>query len=211
MNKQSQPDLDRDDRNLRAVRAAQAGGDAIALRTALGQLVGPYWEWARSIAFGKLSGVPDRAGNAEVIAQEVTAKLTELAVKEPEDADAPMHILARIWLMIFLRRYWRRHGRDKGKMFSVAEIPFESETEISDDQQSLLREALEFVPYIDGLSEGDRELLTERMLLGLTPEQSAARRGIPRGTLDTRYSRALDRARRKRRELDVREPDEGAA
>src|SRR4051794_35196753 len=113
MNNDSQPDLDRDQRHLRAVRAAQATGDAIALRTALGQLVGPYWVWARSIAFGKLTGVADRAGDAEVIAQEVTAKLAELVVKKPDDSDAPVHILARLWLDIFLKRYWRAQGREK--------------------------------------------------------------------------------------------------
>lgn len=96
-------------------------------------------------------------------------------------------------------------------MLRVAEMTPEGEIPIGDDQQSLRRQAMEFAPYIEGLSEADRELLAERMLLGLTPEQSAARRSIERGTLDTRYSRALGRARQRRRELDVRDPGEGAA
>lgn len=211
MNNDSHPDLARDERNLRAVRAAQAADDSVALRTALGQLVSPYWEWARSVAHGKLAGAADRAGTADVIAQEVTAKLAELVVKEPEDSDAPVHALARLWLTIFLRRHWRAHGREKKKMLRVAEMTPEIEIEIGDDEQSLRREAMEFAPYIAGLSEADRELLTERMLLGLSPEQSAARLGIGRRALDTRYSRALGRAREKRRELDVRDSDEGAA
>src|SRR4051812_17684150 len=113
MNKDSQPDLARDQRNLRAVRAAQAADDPVALRTALGRLVSPYWEWARWIAFAKLSGVADRAGDAEIIAQELTTKLAEIVVKDEEEGDAPVHILARIWLGIFIKRYWRAHGRHR--------------------------------------------------------------------------------------------------
>jgi DNA-directed RNA polymerase specialized sigma24 family protein len=211
MTDDASPDEARDQRHLKALKAARAAGDGAAEREALGKLLAPYWQWARTVAYGKLAGAPDRAGNSEVIAQEVTAKLAELVVKEPEAGDAPVHVLARIWVGFFLKRYWRARGRDKKKMLRVAEMTPERDIEIGDDQQSLRREAMEFAPYIDGLSEADRELLTERMLLGLTPEQSAARRGIARGTLDTRYSRALGRAREKRRELGVRDPGEGAA
>lgn len=211
MNKDSQPDLDRDDRNLRTVRAAQAAGDQAALRTALGQLVSPYWAFARSVAYAQLSGAADRAGTADVIAQEVTAKLAELVLKQPEVGDAPIHILARIWIGFFLKRHWRGVERYQKKKLRVAEMTPESADVVSDDEQSLRRQAMEFAPYIAGLSDGDRELLTERMLVGLTPEQSAARRGISREALNTRYSRALGRAREQRRKLDVRDPDEGAA
>lgn len=210
MNNDSQPDLDRDERNLRAVRAAQAAGDQEALRSALGALVGPYWGFARTYAYGKLAGAADRAGTADVIGQEVTAKLAQLVLKEPEEGDAPIHILARLWVRIFLKRHWRAAGRDQKKLMRVVEMTPDGAEEIGEDEQSLRREAMEFAPYLTGLSEADRELLTERMFMGLSPEQSAARRGINRQALDTRYSRALARAREQRRKLDVRDPDEGA-
>jgi DNA-directed RNA polymerase specialized sigma24 family protein len=211
MNKDSQPDQDRDDRNLRAIRAAQASSDQEALRTALGRLLSPYWAFARSVAYARLSGAADRAGTADVIAQEVAAKLAELVLKEPEVGDAPIHILARIWIRIFLQRHWRGVERHQKKILRVADMTPESAAMVGEDEQSLRRQAMEFAPYIAGLSDGDREVLTERMFLGLTPEQSAARRGISREALDTRYSRALARARAQRRKLDVRDPDEGAA
>ncbi|MHB8695017.1 MAG: sigma factor-like helix-turn-helix DNA-binding protein [Solirubrobacteraceae bacterium] len=193
---------------MKAVRDAKASNDTLALREALGQLVSPYWEWARWIAFGNIAGVDDRAADAEVIAQELTAKLAQI-VKDEEDIGIPFDILARVRLRICLKRYWRAHG--KNQSFPVLEMPEDVEPWAGDEQQSLRRQATEFVPYLDGLPERDRELLIERLFLGLTPEQSAARHDMTRGALDVAYHRALKRLRERRRELDVREPDEGAA
>jgi RNA polymerase sigma factor (sigma-70 family) len=208
VNSDSRPDRTRDERNLAAVREAKVANDTLALRGALGQLVSPYWEWARWIAFGNLAGVDDRAADAEVIAQELTAKLAQI-VKDEEDIGIPFDILARVRLTICLKRYWREHGTSRS--FPVAEMPDDAETSAGDEQQSLRRQATEFVPYLDGLPERDRELLIERLFFGLTPEQSAARHDMTRGALDVAYHRALKRLRERRRELGVRESDEGAA
>lgn len=94
MTDDSSPDAARDERHLEQVRAARAAGDLAAERAALGQLLNPYWEWARSIAFGQLVGVPDRAADAEVIAQEVIAELLKI-LKRDGWPDTPFHHLAQ--------------------------------------------------------------------------------------------------------------------
>jgi RNA polymerase sigma-70 factor, ECF subfamily len=207
MNDDSHPDRARDERNLAAVRDANADGDEVALRDALTELVVPYWGWARTIAYSKLDGVDNRGAEADAIAQEVIAELVTIVKRE--DIAIPFHLLASINLKFFIKRFFRTRQRTRSD--PVAEIPPANEVEVGDDQQSLARQAMEFAPYLDGLSERDRELVTERMFLGLTPEQSAARHGISREALDVAYHRALNRLRKNLCSRDVRKPDEGVA
>lgn len=190
------------------MRAARAVGDLAAERAALGQLLNPYWEWARSIAFGQLVGVSDRAADAEVIAQEVIAELLRI-LKRESHPDTPFHLLARANMTFFLRRYWRKKGRDQSFPMAPTELP--DEMGVEDRHQSLDKQQQEFSPWLDGLSDRDKELLTERLFFDVRPEDAAARRGMTRGALDVAYHRALNRLREMRSAGDVREQDEGAA
>jgi RNA polymerase sigma factor (sigma-70 family) len=207
LNDDSHPDQARDERSLRAVRDAKAAGDEVALRDAVGKLVVPYWGWARTIAYSKLDGVDNRGEEANAIAQEVIAEMVTIVKRD--DISIPFHLLASVNLKFFIKRFFRTRQRTRSD--PVAEMPPAYEVEIGDEQQSLARQAMEFAPYLDGLRERDRELVAERMFLGLTPEQSAARHRISREALDVAYHRAMNRLRKNLRDRDVRKPDQGVA
>ena len=132
------------------------------------------------------------------------------ALNKRLDFPVPFHAVVAANREYALKDFWRdfpsARRQRRATRTSCPTSPVRRES-----NPNAFEQARVFAPYLDGLCERDRELLTERMLLGLTPQQSADRRGIPRGTLDTRYSRALNKAREKRRDLDVRNPDEGAA
>jgi RNA polymerase sigma factor (sigma-70 family) len=59
------------------------------------------------------------------------------------------------------------------------------------EQPTLADEARELRERITGLSGRDQRMLAERMLLGLKPEEIAARHGVRRQVVDTATSRAL--------------------
>lgn len=188
--------------------AARAAGDLAAERAALGQLLSPYWEWARSIAFGQLMGVPDRAADAEVIAQELIAELLKI-LKRDIVPDIPFHLLAQANVGFVLKRYWRAKGRDNSFPMAPSELP--DQTGVEDRHQSLDKQQQDLAPWLDGLNDRDKELLIERLFFDVRPKDAAARRGMSRGALDVAYHRALNCVRKMRREGDVREHDEGAA
>jgi RNA polymerase sigma factor (sigma-70 family) len=62
---------------------------------------------------------------------------------------------------------------------------------VAPEQPTLADEARELRERITGLSGRDQRMLAERMLLGLKPEEIAARHGVRRQVVDTATSRAL--------------------
>ncbi len=69
------PDAARDEVHLQAVRHARGAGDLHAAREAMGQLLGPYWAWARLVAYAKLERVPNRDADAGDVAQNLIERL----------------------------------------------------------------------------------------------------------------------------------------
>jgi RNA polymerase sigma factor (sigma-70 family) len=72
------------------------------------------------------------------------------------------------------------------------------------EQPSLADEARALRDRIAGLSGRDRQIMAERMLLGLKPEEIAGRHGVHRRVVDTATSRALKKLQASDELSDVR-------
>ncbi len=208
MKDDASPDEARDERYLRALRAARAAGDAPAEREALGKLLAPYWEWARSIAYGRLVGVSDRSGEAEVLAQQLTLRLFR-ALDRKTEFERPFHVVARVNLSWVIKTFWQRKAGNKSDAVDPADMP---DVEAADDEtQSVRMQLLQFAPWLDGLGDRDRKLLFERIFLDVPPETVAEHLGIEPNAVNVALFRALDRARQNQPATDVSDPTEGAA
>jgi RNA polymerase sigma factor (sigma-70 family) len=202
------PDESRDEHYLRALRAARAAGDTGAERAALGQLLTPYWEWARSIAYARLAGVADRAGDAEVIAQLLTTKLFGVVSRKTE-FESPFHVVARVNLRWIIDTYWKQKAANKSDAVDPMEMP---DLEVVEDEiQSFDKQVIEFAPWLDGLSDRDRRLLCERIFFDLSPDTVAERFGIKPNAVNVALFRALERARENQASPVVSDSAEGAA
>lgn len=198
------PDQARDDLNLQTIRAARAAGDAMAEREALGKLLAPYREWGRSIAFAKLSGVGDRAGKAEVIAQDLMVRLVH-ALNRTTEFRQPFDVVARVNLDWAIKDHWRARKRDLSGAVDPADLEG-----IEDEGQSLAEQAHDFAPWLAGLPDRDRALLCERIFFGLSPETVAERHGLTPNAVNVALSRALARVRKNQPPPDVSDPAQGA-
>jgi DNA-directed RNA polymerase specialized sigma24 family protein len=208
VNNDPSPDADRDELHLAALRASRAARDVAAEREVAGHLLGPYWEWARSIAYARLTGVPDRAGDAEVIAQQLMLLLFQLLGRKTE-FKSPFHVVARVNLRYLIIRYWQKRAGNKSDATDPLDFPaFEG---VEDDIQSLDKQVIEFAPWLNGLSERDRRLLCERIFFDISPESVGERLGITANAVNVGLFRALDRARQNQPSPDVSDPAQGAA
>jgi len=211
MTEDPSPDAARDERNLRALRAARASGGSAAEREALARLLEPYWGWARSIAYAKIHGVPNRQADADEIAQELIGRLVK-ALNTKLEFDAPFHIVTAKNLTWTIADYWRRRGREEAHPLGPAEMPEDPDThEEVEETASTTEQARAFGAYLEGLSERERELVTERIFLDMTPAQIAARHGMSRPAVDTALHRALAKIRRSGKLDDVRKRYEDTA
>ncbi len=208
----SSPDAARDEINLQALRDARNARDVAGERDALARLLAPYSLWGRSIAYAKINGVPNRSADADEIAQELMSRLVK-ALNAKLDFEMPFHVVAAKNLVWAIRDYWR--GSDAEKAFPLdphniaadeAIAPTTDEAVISPTDQ-----ARAFGPYLDGLSERDRELVIERIFLDMTPGQIASRHGMSRGAVDTAMHRLLHRLRESPQLDDVRNRRESTA
>ena len=204
-------DAARDERNLRSLRVARASGDSAAERDALARLLEPYWGWARSIAYAKIRGVPNRQAAADEIAQELVGRLVK-ALNKKLEFDAPFHLVAAKNLTWAINDYWRRRAREKAYPLDPAEMPGDRDTHgVVEETTSTTEQARGFDAYLDGLSLRDRELVTERIFLDMTPVQIASRHGMSRAAVDTALHRALAKIRQSGKLDDVRKQQEETA
>ncbi|HUY58504.1 MAG TPA: sigma-70 family RNA polymerase sigma factor [Solirubrobacteraceae bacterium] len=211
MTEDPSPDAARDERSLRTLRAARASGDSAAGREALARLLEPYWGWARSIAYAKIRGVPGRQAEADEIAQELVGRLVK-ALNKKLEFDAPFHIVAAKNLTWAINDYWRRRAREKAHPLDPAEMPEDRDTDgVVEEATSATEQARAFDAYLDGLSQRERELVTERIFLDMTPVQIAARHGMSRAAVDTALHRALAKIRHSGKLDDVRKRYEETA
>lgn len=201
----SSPDAARDETNLQAMRDARTAGDLAGERDGLARLLAPYWVWGRSIAYAKINGVPNRAADAEEIAQELMRRLVK-ALNAKLDFQTAFHVVAAKNLEWAVRDYWRGRGNEKAfplDPHAIAEDEAIAPT-TEDAAIAITDQGRVFGPYLNGLSARDRELVIERIFLDMTPAQIAARHGMSRGALDTAMHRVLSRLRQSPQLEDVR-------
>ncbi len=197
----------RDELHLRAMRDARAADDLAAERHALGKLLGPYWEWGRSIAYAKLDGVQNRDGVADDVAQNLIERLIK-ALKKKLDYNA-FHVLAAMHLKWAINDHWRDQYGEEAVPRDPQELPDDRDTD--GEPESLGRQVAAFEPYLAELEDRERELVTERIFLDMTPVQIAARHGMRREAVDTALHRAFKKLRGGPLLQDVRKRYEGTA
>lgn len=183
----------RDERFLRQARRARGAGDAGAEREAISRLLGPYWAWARTIAYGRIDGVDDPATDAEEIAQELMRRLV-LTLARKLEFDTSFRAVASVNLDYAVKDYWRRSARARSKAVDPGEL---AEVEAQPGAPGEGEDLDSLRPYFDGLSERERRLAHDRFVLDLSPSEIARRHGMKRGAVDTAMSRILGKMRKK--------------
>ncbi len=211
------PDAARDATNLQALRDARGVGSVPGERDALTRLLAPYAQWGHSIAYAKINGVPNRSADADEIAQELMSRLVKL-LNEKLDFEMPFHVVAAKNLEWAILDYWRARGSeaafpvDPGTIADGMGTDDEVITPTADEAViSASAQALAFGPYLEGLSERERELVIERIFLDMTPAQIAARHSMSRGAVDTAMHRVLNKLRQSPQLDGVRSPRESTA
>lgn len=182
---------ERDERLLRRARAARAAGDVAGEREAITRLIEPYWNWGRSIAYGKISGVDDPAADAEEIAQDLLRRLAQL-LRTKLEFNSSFRGVAIANLNFAIKDYWRRSSRTRSKPVDPGELvaidPRPAEPSAEETTSDLNH-------YFAGLSERERELAHERLVLDRSPAEIAERQGMKRGAVDTAWHRIVKKMR----------------
>ncbi|HXQ88476.1 MAG TPA: sigma-70 family RNA polymerase sigma factor [Solirubrobacterales bacterium] len=194
----------RDERFLRRARAARAAGDAVPEREAISRLLEPYWSWARSIAYGKIVGVDDPAADAEEIAGDLLRRLARVLERKLE-FDTSFRTVAFANLSYAIKDYRRRSARNESTPVDPVEL---SEVDARPDapRAEEMTDALQ--PYLSGLSERERQLAHDRLVLDLSPSEIGERHGMKRGAVDTAMHRIFKKMR-KNAPAGVRDRDLG--
>ena len=208
MTDDASPDAARDERNLQALRDARAEDDDFAARSALADLLDPYRQVTRSIAYGRLEGVPNRADEATRVAQDVMVRVIA-ALNKHLDFPMPFHIVVGVNREFALKDFWREYLGEKATARDPIELP-DLAGAVQPDP-NVFEQARIFEPYLAGLTSLERDLVVERIFLDMTPQQSADKRGMKRNAVDQAYHRAGKKLRANRPSPDVREQGEGAA
>lgn len=204
MDKEPSPTDARDERFLRRARAARSAGDDPAEREAISRLIEPYWPWARSIAYGKIGGADDPDADAEEIAGDLLRRLARLLERKLE-FDSSFRVIAFVNLNYAIKDYRRRVGRTASTAVDPDEL---TAVEAPPEAPGIEEMSAALEPYLDGLSERERKLAHDRLVLDLSPTEIGERHGMRRGAVDT----AMHRIFKKMREnapRDVRDRDLG--
>lgn len=204
MSEEANPADARDERFLRRVRAARAASDVAAEREAISRLIEPYWSWGRSIAYGKVGGADDPAADAEEVAGDLLRRLARLLERKLE-FDTSFRTVASVNLNYAIKDYRRRSARIESTPVDPVEL---SEVDAPPEAPGAEEMTDALQPYLDGLSERERELAHDRLVLDLSPSEIGERHGMKRGAVDTAMHRILKKMR-KNAPADVRNRDFG--
>jgi RNA polymerase sigma-70 factor (ECF subfamily) len=192
-----------DDHLLRQLALAHRRGDALAASHLTAALLGSYWTFIRNIVRGRILGVADPEHDAEEIAGVVTRKLVG-ALQNKQSFGKPFSRVVLDNIGWAIKDYWREPARrDESDPHDLSELPpqqraprpLPSETEQLRDLNERLA----------GLSAKDREIVLDRLLVGLSPVEIATRRGTSRAACDAAFSRAVRRLRESAAMRDVRD------
>ena len=194
----------RDERFLRRVRAARSAGDTAAEREAISRLIEPYYTWAYSIAYGKIGGADDPKADAEEIAGDLLRRLARL-LERKLSFDTSFRVIAFANLNYAIKDYRRRSGRTESTAVDPDEL---SVVEAPPEAPGAAEMSAALEPYLDGLSERERNLAHDRLVLDLSPSEIGERHGMKRGAVDTAMHRIFKKMR-KNAPADVRSRDLG--
>src|SRR5262249_19793295 len=156
----------------------------IAARKAMADLLHPYLEVTRNIAYGRLEGVPDRTEQASCLAQDVMVRLIA-ALNKRLNFGSPFHVVVAVNREYALKDFWRDYLGEAAKAQDPVDLA--DLAGAAPDHPSEVDQARAFEPYLVGLSKRERDLVVERLFLDMTPQQSADKHGMKRNAVDQAY------------------------
>jgi len=155
----------------------------------------------RIVAWRAYSQRPSDADVDELVGG-VLIRVADALKKEVDASSGALGGLIAVnieWEVIDYVRRRRRRAREVHPQIENFPDPAALEQPTLADEARALRER------IAGLSGRDQQIMAERMLLGLTPEEIAERHGVHRRVVDTATSRALRKLQASDELSDVRQ------
>lgn len=186
---------------------AHQRGDLLTSRRLTAELLGSYFTLIRNVVRGRIRGVADPDHDADEIASTVMRRLAR-AVRGKQDFGKPFRGVVFDNIAWAIQDYWRQPARrDESLPCAPSELP----NPRSEPLPSELDQARSVNERLAGLSDSDRAIVLDRLIVGLTPTQIAAKRGISRPACDAAFSRAAKRLRASAQMRDVRDRIERSA
>ncbi len=174
----------------------------------MADLLDPYRQVTRNIAYGRLEGVPNRAEEATRIAQDVMARVIA-ALNKRLHFPMPFHVVVAANREYALKDFWREFLGEEATTHDPNDLP--DLAGAGQPGPNAFEQARVFEAYLEGLTQLERDLVIERIFLDMTPQQSADKRGRKRNAVDQAYHRAVKKLRANRPRTGVRDQGEGAA
>lgn len=192
-----------DDHLLRQLALACAREDVLAARHLTGQLLGAYWMFIRNIVRGRIHGVADPGHDAEEIASVVMRKLAR-ALQNKQSFGKPFRRVVLDNITWAVADYWREPARkDESDPHDLDELPPQDRT--PQPPPSDVDQARDLSERLVSLSDKDREIVLDRLVVGLSPVEIAKKWGMSRAACDVAFSRAAQRLRESVAMRDVRD------
>jgi RNA polymerase sigma factor (sigma-70 family) len=184
----------RDRRLLGRIADARARDDEIGClreRTAMGELLAPYWSEVRRIVGWRLASISPDPADVEDISSKVIEHMTKKLKKTTDLGGAPFRVLVFLDAQTRAIDYWRARTRRNSRLSDFGgELP-----EVPAREEVALVHAEVMAEIIEDLKPRDQRILIERYVVGLTPQEIADGLGVSREVVDTAYSRALAKLR----------------
>jgi RNA polymerase sigma factor (sigma-70 family) len=194
----------RDRRLLDRIADARARGDELGClreRTAMGELLAPYWFKVRRIVGWRLASISPDPTDVEDISSKVIEHMIKKLVKTTDLGGVPFRVLVFLDAHTRAIDYWRARTRRNSRLSDFGgELP-----EIPAREEVALVHAEVIAEIIEDLAPRDQRILVERYVAGLTPQEIADGLGVSREVVDTAYSRALAKLRVHPRVIAVRD------
>lgn len=183
------PDEDPDAALLRRLALARSSSDSGGLREqmVMSRLLGRHVANIRRIVVWRAYSLRPSDADIDDIVGGVLIRLAE-ALKKEVDASKSFRGLIAINIEWEVTDFARRRKRLAREVHPVSQ---DFPDPAAPDRPTLADEARELRERIAGLSGRDQQIMAERMLLGLKPEEIARRHGVQRQVVDTATSRAL--------------------
>jgi DNA-directed RNA polymerase specialized sigma24 family protein len=131
------------------------------------------------------------------------------ALNKRLDFPMPFHVVVAANREYALKDFWREFLAEKATTHDPTDLP--DLAGAGQPDPNAFEQARVFEPYLNGLTELERDLVIERIFLDMSPQQSADKRGIKRNAVDQAYHRAVKKLRANRPRPDIRDQGEGAA
>jgi len=194
----------RDRRLLDRIADARARGDEIGClreRTAMGELLAPYWSEVLRIVGWRLASISPDPADVEDVSSKVIEHMIKKLKETTDLGGMPFRVLVFLDAQTRAIDHWRARTRRNRHLSDFGgELP-----EVSAREDVTLVHAEVIAEIIDDLGPRDQRILVERYVGGLTPQEIADGLGVSREVVDTAYSRALAKLRVHPRVIAVRD------